>query len=358
MPPQGASPQVGESWYPSERGKVEALIEMHSALNVSYAVPPSVHPLEENSTRYFLRYGMPARNVANLGWFHGIEDTIDPATRALLVGIRGNFGLTWNGMFSLVELLRAGRLPEFARELGATARCSGKGMIQILSSEVIVRMMPDSAYRTYLRARGRDPDDVSRSTLLNPEFCADSKLAAEWNEQGYDPYFAARGTSGAEFRARHLFDHNQMARDVIFLNADADGRDIRDPHADRRLLEFCLSVPEPMFRKNGVPRSFARRVLADRLPQEILKERRRGAQSPAWFHSLNARREDIAREINSFETSKLASRLLDLPRLKRLMDQWPKNEIAAEARKKEYKFALARGVHVGKFIRWVEGGNA
>jgi len=54
----------------------------------------------------------------------------------------------------------------------------------------------------------------------------------------------------------------------------------------------------------------------------------------------------------------LARRLIDLPRLKRLMAQWPKDANEAEARRGEYRLALARGVHVGRFIRWVEGGNA
>ena len=112
-----------------------------------------------------------------------------------------------------------------------------------------------------------------------------------------------------------------------------------------------------MFRQNGVPRSFARRVLADRLPRDILDERRRGVQAPTWFRSLNARREDIARDIERLEASPLARRLIDLPRLKRLMIQWPKDEHAAEKRLADYKFALARGVHVGRFVRWVEGGN-
>lgn len=113
-----------------------------------------------------------------------------------------------------------------------------------------------------------------------------------------------------------------------------------------------------MFRQNGVPRSFARRVLADRLPPEILTERSRGAQAPTWFRALDAGRENIARDIERFEASPLARRLLDLPRLKRLMAEWPKDEPAAQIRETDYKLALTRGVHVGRFIRWVEGGNA
>jgi asparagine synthase (glutamine-hydrolysing) len=113
-----------------------------------------------------------------------------------------------------------------------------------------------------------------------------------------------------------------------------------------------------MYRRNGVPRSFARAVLADRLPPEILHERRRGLQGVTWFRNLNARRNDVAADLERLEASPLASRLVDLPRLKRLMQQWPEDENAAEKRRYEFRLALTRGVHVGRFIRWVEGGNA
>jgi asparagine synthase (glutamine-hydrolysing) len=72
---------------------------------------------------------------------------------------------------------------------------------------------------------------------------------------------------------------------------------------------------------------------------------------------LNARRHEFASDIERFEASALASRMLDLPRLKRLVAEWPKDEQAAQARASEYNLAFARGMHIGRFIRWVEGGN-
>ena len=141
------------------------------------------------------------------------------------------------------------------------------------------------------------------------------------------------------------------------MNGEHHGFELRDPHADRRLLEFSLSVPEWMYRRNGIPRSFARRVLADRLPREILDERRRGAQGGAWFRRLDMRRRDVATEIERLEGSPLARRLIDVPRLKRLMSEWPKDEHAAELRKWDFYLALDRGLQVGRFIRWAEGGN-
>jgi asparagine synthase (glutamine-hydrolysing) len=124
------------------------------------------------------------------------------------------------------------------------------------------------------------------------------------------------------------------------------------------LLEFVLTVPEPMFCRNGVGRSFARRVLADRLPREIAEETRFGVAETAWFRILDAQRETMRSDLERIEASALARRMLDIPRLKRLMDEWPKDEHAAQLRAREYQNLLARGIHVGRFIRWVEGGNA
>jgi asparagine synthase (glutamine-hydrolysing) len=183
-------------------------------------------------------------------------------------------------------------------------------------------------------------------------------LARQWRAERFDPWFGPRDWNAARWRADRLFDHNQFSRDIRGMAGEIFGHEVRDPHADRRLLEFALAVPEPMFRRDGIPRSFARRVLADRLPREIIDERRRGANNPTWFRSLDARRGIIAGDIERLEASPLARRLIDLPRLQRLMAQWPKDEQAAEARLGEYRLALARGVHVGRFVRWVEGGNA
>lgn len=159
-------------------------------------------------------------------------------------------------------------------------------------------------------------------------------------------------------RGYFLFDHNQFARDRMGSLAYERGIEHIDPHADRRVLEFALTVPEPLFRQNGVPRSFGRAAFADRLPAEILNERRSGVQDANWFRRLNVRRPALAADIERLEASPTASRLIDLPRLKRLLDQWPADEHAAEKLGQlPFKAILTRAVHIGNFVRWVEGGN-
>jgi asparagine synthase (glutamine-hydrolysing) len=359
VPPAGLQIDVGRSYYLDERSKVEALARTHPALELRFLSPERTHPDMADDTRFLARVGIPILNPVNHGAFSYLYDAAAAmGHRALLVGNSGNFGLTWGGGFSLVASLRAGQLGRFARDLHRSAGKDNRGLSRALLAEAVAPAAPTWLRRAIQRRRGRDPDSVAYFSALNPAFMADHDLARRWREQGFDPLFGVSGWNAARHRADRLFDRNQFGRDFDSASGELYGLETRDPHADRRLLEFLLSVPEQMFRRNGVPRSFARAVLADRLPPEILDERRYGAQGVAWFRSLDARRQDIAIEIDRLETSPLASRMLDVPRLKRLMREWPADEHAAQTRRREYKNALARGVHVGRFIRWVEGGNA
>lgn len=357
--PAGTRIDVGPFRYLDERDKVEALARMHPALDVRFMAPESLHPIEQDDTRFFARGNLPTLSVINLGTYNYLYEAVAAAGhQALLIGDYGNFGLTWAGNFALLALLREGKWGALARELPAVARQSGRGLARTLAAEVFMPAAPAWLRRLVYRLRGRDPDSAAHFSVLNPDFIAACGLTRQWQAQGFDPWFGASGWNAPRHRARYLFDHNQFARDNKGMSGESHGFELRDPHADRRLLEFLLAVPEPIYRRNGVPRSFARAVLADRLPPEILNEHRRGAHGVTWFRRLDARRQEIADEIERLEASPLARRLIDLPRLKRLMEQWPKDEHAAEGRSAEFKFALTRGVHVGRFIRWVEGGNA
>ncbi len=359
VPPSGPQVDVGPDRYFDERDKVEALARMHPSLKLRFVAPDHSNPIADPDTRHFLRAYLPALGPVGLGLGRHLSNDVQASGhRVMLLGSYGNFGLTWEGLLSLAVLLRGRQWQSFAHELRAVARENGFGLARTVAGGVIVPMAPFWMRRLINRARGRDPDSVARHSALNPAFIAETGLARQWRTERFDPWFGPGDRNPARWRADRLFDQSQYVSDIRGLSNDIVGCELRDPHADRRLLEFALAVPEPMYRRNGVPRSFARQVLADRLPREIIDERRRGMNRPTWFRTLEARRANIARDIERLEASPLARRLLDLPRLKRLMAEWPKDEQAAQERRLDYRLVLARGIHVGRFVRWVEGGNA
>jgi asparagine synthase (glutamine-hydrolysing) len=359
VPPSGPQVDVGPDRYFDERDKVEALARMHPSLKLRFVAPDHSNPSADPDTRHFLRAYLPALGPVGLGLGRHLSNDVQAAGhRVMLLGSYGNFGLTWEGLLSLAVLLRGRQWQSFAHEVRAAARENNFSLARIVAGGVIVPMAPFWMRRLINRLRGRDPDSVARHSALNPAFIAEAGLARQWRAERFDPWFGPGDSNPARWRADRLFDQSQYVSDIRGLSDDIVGCELRDPHADRRLLEFALAVPEPMYRRNGIPRSFARQVLADRLPREIIGERRRGMNRPTWFRTLEARRVNIARDIERLEASPLARRLLDLPRLKRLMAEWPKDEQAAQEHRLDYRLVLARGIHVGRFVRWVEGGNA
>lgn len=343
--------------YADERPKIEALQRMHPAISPRYLTPRGPDAVQRDGRYLFAAFPVPLRGVPNWNMGTAISDAItEDGHRVGLYGNMGNIGLSWSGQFSLPALAGELRLRELLADARAIAAKRGQSLLRVLDSELVMRVLPRGVQHLRSRLTGKNPYDISRISLLNPSAIEEFNLEETWIENGFDPQYRSFGDSVA-LRAHYMFDQNQLTRDFTGMRFETTGYEARDPHADRELLEFCLNVPERLFRKNAIERSFARRVFADRLPPEILDERRLGLQLPNWFESLDARRDIFAEETERLETSPLARRLLDIPRMKSLIESWPKDADEAENRREEYHLALDRAVHAGQFIRWVEGGN-
>ena len=190
--------------------------------------------------------------------------------------------------------------------------------------------------------------------MVSDDFLTAIDYASAARASGHDAPFQQSMTT------REQLFHSLQAQVNRDKGATARRRapvEARDPYADRRMIEFTLGIPEQQFWHAGEDRWLARRVLADRLPRELITERRRGAQCPEWYGIVSARRDGMAEAIARIERSPLASRVVDIPRMKALLDDWPKDAEAAMKRKGVYGYALARGISMGGFLRWYEGGN-
>lgn len=345
-------------WHLDERSKVEALARLYPSMRIVFVTPRGAHLRQSDSARFFPIRPIPQRGVANLGWFAQIEDVVaGNGHSVVLQGGLGNLTISWDGRFLLSHLLHQGSLFRLITAVREIAQTTHQSPLRVIAREAVRPLLPQALQRFLSRLRGFPLDDVSAFSLLRREIVDELDLRRQWHEQGFDPAYRIRGTS-AQLRAHQIFDQLQLSRDVGGMDVDRGGIERRDPYSDRELIEFCLSVPETLFQRDGIKRWFARQVFADRLPPEILNENRRGEQAPNWFESLSARKPIIVEELERLQSSRLASRLIDLPRLKHLIDEWPKDVREAESRAREYRLGLDRAIHVGQFIRWVEGGNA
>jgi asparagine synthase (glutamine-hydrolysing) len=356
VPPEDAETRSERGRYPSERPKVEALARMHPTLRLKLVTPRGMHPAYADSTRRFSRLGHPVWCPVHQGWIDTVEDEIAAGDhRVVLNGVLGNFGLSWTGDLSLVALAGQMWWIELVRQARAIAKQRRRPLRSIIKSELVRPLVPERPVRWL--ARRQNPNPMPPFCLINPVAVEALDLRRHWHNDDYYPPSVSLGVMTWQRRARGLFDSAQANRDRMAASPFTLVYEMRDPHGDRELLEFCLSVPETLYRRNGISRWFARQVFSDRLPPEILKEERRGLQCSNWFEAFDARKPIVEAAIDDFETSPLARLLIDIPRLKQRVAEWPGSTSDANARMLDFRFALDRAVHIGEFIRWVERGQ-
>ena len=154
---------------------------------------------------------------------------------------------------------------------------------------------------------------------------------------------------GAALRAMIL--HREFGSRAAAAHLAGWGIDERDPTIDRRIVAFCQGIPEDQYLRNGQNRWLIRRTMRGRLPDVVLKERRRGYQGADWAARIDPHeRARLREEVASWSENDLLSRLLDLPRLRRLAAQWPQDGLAFEHRR-----VLLRSVPVARFVHWFAG---
>ena len=302
--------------------------------------------------RDFLLYERPVLNLANWAW----ESAIAAAAQArgltiMLSGRSGNMGFSYTGMALLPQLLANGRVGALLRQSFALKR--GGTRWGTIAAQAIGPFLPGRAWRGIRKLRGIGAG-VADHSLIRPDAMAAFDIAGRAAAQGDDLAYQPQ----ADHRARRL----RALGSVDFGNYNKGalaqfGVDYRDPTADRRLIEFCLSVPLEEYLCDGIPRSLARRAFADRLPAAVSAERRRGFQAADWHEGFAAARDDIRAEVDRIAACPAAAEVLDVERMRALVEDWPEGSWSSHKTVTAYRIALLRAIANGHFLRKASGSN-
>ncbi|MEC9346918.1 MAG: asparagine synthase-related protein [Pseudomonadota bacterium] len=350
VPPDGAEYPEHRKRFGDERAHAEAVARMYPGIRHEIMPAVTPHPMETDPRRFFAVLNVPWRNVSNIGWFVPMHDRAALlGSEAILVGSAGNLGFSYNGTDGLYEMVKGGHPLRALREARIMARQSPNGSTLGTLRKLVLRpLFSPAAQHRIDRARGRRHPWIN-AIPLRKEIWQQMDIDREWVRAG-------RGY-GQGMAGRRSWLHLMQASsgDLRPGLEHLTGIHVRDPLSDKDLLAFFFALPPEQYLRNGVTRFIARRMAADRLPPEITGETRRGRQSPEWFHRLGLYRDQLAAEVDAMAASPTVGRLLDVPRLQRLVRDWP--ETATDADFSDYGAALARGAYAASFIRWVEGRN-
>lgn len=340
-PPEGVPLVYPSGRHGDERPFVAALAAMAPGLTLEILSRRGIDPIERDPTPLFRATMTPVTLLAGLGWFlPAFRRTAELGCPVLLTGDGGEGTITNFGLDLPGHLFLRGRWRRLLAELRGLSRESGLSPWSHFRSTVLAALEPPP-----LRAWRHGPND----------WRARAPLGQGVTMGPFEPRRVVwPGVVEAQSRPIHrsrFVPENVLARRIL------SGVEVAGPYWDRRLIAFCAGLPRNLFLRDGVPRAFARRLFADRLPKAILDNRRKGHQYPEAFHATTARRAEIAAEIEDLAASPSACRVIDLPRLRRLLAEWPAEDgpvpwSAAQG----YVSTLLLGLSIGRFLRWVEGG--
>lgn len=327
-----------------------AVARMHP--NIEAHVAPAEPPKHVDPRHLFHVRGTPVRNFLNVSWFGAANQKVrELGARVLLAGTSGNLTLSWSGNRRPTDLASSGHLWSLSREIRGLSRRGVRRPWQAIRRDILPQIVSPPLRRAYGWVRGASTPDWGRTSAISSELALAANAEAIAQENiGCIPGLGHDASS----RLRH-FESNWRRPGNPLLRPYL-GFDRRDPLGDIRLVEFCISLPSDQYMLDGVTRRLARRVLADRVPEQLLRENRKGRQNPDWFYRLSCEREQFAESIERLKKSPLASYALDLPRMKNILEDWPADADDAERKLTSLVAVLARGVNTGEFLEWVESG--
>lgn len=351
VPPLGWDGRVRPGWDADERELVVLLAARYPELWPRWVEARGRGLLVGCETWWEL--GLPPqRNAANLMWLRILEEeAAADGVDLLLSGALGNRHFSADGPRWLFELARRGRLARVWSETRAWSAATGEPSAAVLRDHLVRYAVPTSLRRRRRVRRGRT-DPVTGwlgATALAPSRHGTVDLSTSLPHSGeLDVSRWTRRTSDLFVGAPMVAESTAVARSVY-------GFDQVDPTSDRRIVELALTQPEWWRRHQGVDRAIVRAAMADRLPDEIVRRRRRGEQLPDWFDRLADARDEIDDEVAAADDHPTTRDVIDTARLRTLVREWPPADDPHAARSlAAYRLALPRALLLSKYARWFE----
>lgn len=357
VPQEGWDKVTGPRRFGNEWPHVQALAQMYPDLDAQ-PVPATGLSFDHSLEAMFLLTGVAPRNAMNQTWLHAVR----AAARAqgcdrLLTGAWGNLSFSYDGGGAISDWLARGHWGRALREVWAGG--SRRYAPRRFWAQGIVPLLPRAVWQGLgpkWRGEAATLDPLNSWCALNPAYMQEMRVSERAADLGFDAEFRQGGSSRA-IRKAMMANAAQEGSDLQLGMDVLHGLGSRDPTAYRPLVEFCLGIPDDQYLRGGKKRWLARRMLAGKIPDMVLQERRRGLQTADWALRLHQQRPALLAELDRLAQDPAMAARLNLPVLRRSLQEWSGGTPTDPDLAARLRLALPRAITTARFIRHVDGRN-
>jgi len=234
----------------------------------------------------------------------------------LLNGQCGNMTISYGYfMTHVITLFKRGDILKVIKEINgycklynAPKHYVAKSVLKALTPYGIKRLINIKKYKDL---------NTFNMTPISTKLIQKWKVESRLKDKGYYKYPVQQ----LDFKKmqRHIIDSiafSQIAA-VETKFTLAHGIVKRDPTCDKRIIEFCLSLPSEQFVREGKERFLIRRAMEGVLPDKIrLNYANRGQQSADWIQRLQPQWEKIYAEIENVLNDDKITDYIDVDKIK------------------------------------------
>ncbi len=182
-------------------------------------------------------------------------------------------------------------------------------------------------------------------SAIDPHFAKEIKISEQMKNAGFDPTFS-KISDAMQSRFQIIKPGETIVGQSWLESGAAFGIEVRDPTMDKRILEFCISVPDTVYISDGKDRMLIRRTMQGLLPDEVLWNTRKGLQAADLPFRIEDDFDNWQQLVKSFSGSDFVNRILDCAKLERCL-----NNLTNNRPYNEFVSIVTRGCMAGLWLK-------